>query len=98
MAGMWQPLHRFHIGTRTRVRQARTGPRFNSVHSQTVAQSLCENRSIFTYLLSHSHIACKIKRLFSLRNWHTQRTQNPPVLSTLGFKSPSRHQKDFRPS
>jgi hypothetical protein len=36
-------------------------------------------------------ISCKIKHFHEVpgwRNWQTQRTQNPPVLSTLGVRLP----------
>jgi hypothetical protein len=36
-------------------------------------------------------ISCKIKHFHEVpgwRNWQTQRTQNPPVLSTLGVQLP----------
>jgi len=52
------------------------------------AVECCGKRPKLTQRLTHFHIACLISHLLSMINCQTQRTQNPPVLSTLGVRLP----------
>ena len=80
-----------------------SGPRRAAKHLWAKMTRTCGNPRKLSHFLhsctfvgldekgTESVIGCKIKHFHEVpgwRNWQTQRTQNPPVLSTLGVRLP----------